>query len=180
MTLSRAPVIGFALFLALYGASHLAVAEEILSVDGGGTGSSSFEQGSLLFMGSSTISQSNANLFWDDLNQRLGIGTTTPSRALEFGVNKGIQLSTDNNTHDVTGLIRLQSLTDEAKATIAYLDKTGQEVIWLQTHDYLTYPTNRHKHSACCTPTARDLRSASACARGLQPSQTAAPVCTLQ
>jgi hypothetical protein len=46
----------------------------------------------------------------------------------------------------LTGLIQLQSLNNEAKATIAYLDASGHEVIWLQAHDYLTYPSNRHHH----------------------------------
>ena len=40
-------------------------------------------QGSILFAGASgLLSQDNSNLFWDDTNDRLGIGTTTPTRKL--------------------------------------------------------------------------------------------------
>jgi len=35
--------------------------------------------GSVLFSNGTTIAQDNANLFWDDTNNRLGIGTATPS-----------------------------------------------------------------------------------------------------
>jgi hypothetical protein len=36
--------------------------------------------GSILFGGASgLLAQDNANLFWDDTNNRLGIGTTAPS-----------------------------------------------------------------------------------------------------
>jgi|GEM_PF-2214110 len=38
--------------------------------------------GSLLFSNGSTIAQDNANLFWDDTNNRLGIGTASPSKVL--------------------------------------------------------------------------------------------------
>lgn len=54
-------------------------------------------QGSLLFIGSaSTLQQDNPNLFWDDTNNRLGIGTTTPAAPLDIrspgGSNHGIHL----------------------------------------------------------------------------------------
>lgn len=133
-------------------------AQGILGINDGGTGVSLLTAGSVLFMGTSTISQNTSNLFWDDTNKRLGIGTSSPLQALELGVNKSIQLSTDENTQNVTGLIRLQSLTDEAKAIIAYLDKSGKEVIWLQTHDYLTYPTNKHKHFSIEASDAKGLK----------------------
>ena len=49
--------------------------------------------GSVLFSNGTTIAQDNANLFWDDTNNRLGIGTTTPSVALTiFGTNELLQI----------------------------------------------------------------------------------------
>jgi len=40
--------------------------------------------GSVLFAGTSgVLQQDNANFFWDDANNRLGIGTATPTKALE-------------------------------------------------------------------------------------------------
>ena len=42
--------------------------------------------GSVLFVGTGGIfAQDNANLFWDDTNNRLGIGTTSPQAALHVG-----------------------------------------------------------------------------------------------
>jgi len=68
------------------------------------------------------------------------------SPAQDMGINKKLRFSTDESTNVVTGLLQLQSMNREAKATLAYLDETGQEVIWLQAHDYLKYPENRHRH----------------------------------
>lgn len=42
----------------------------------------SLTNGSVLFSNGTTIAQDNANLFWDDTNNRLGIGTATPSAIL--------------------------------------------------------------------------------------------------
>jgi len=39
--------------------------------------------GSVLFSNGTTIAQDNSNLFWDDTNNRLGIGTATPAYALD-------------------------------------------------------------------------------------------------
>jgi len=51
-----------------------------LVVGNGGTGTSSaFTSGSIVFAGASGVySQDNANLFYDNTNDRLGVGTTTP------------------------------------------------------------------------------------------------------
>src|SRR3990167_8844449 len=41
-------------------------------------------EGSVLFAGASgTYSQDNANFFWDDTNNRLGIGNATPATTLD-------------------------------------------------------------------------------------------------
>jgi len=54
--------------------------------------STSLTSGSILFAGSNgLISQDNANLFWDNTNKRLGIGTTTPSQKLTVTGNIGLQ-----------------------------------------------------------------------------------------
>lgn len=56
-----------------------------LGVTRGGTGTgTAFTAGSIVFAGASGVySQDNANLFWDDSNNRLGIGTTSPGYAVE-------------------------------------------------------------------------------------------------
>jgi hypothetical protein len=55
-----------------------------LAVSRGGTGTgTAFTAGSVIFAGTSGVySQDNANLFWDDSNNRLGIGTATPGTIL--------------------------------------------------------------------------------------------------
>jgi hypothetical protein len=45
--------------------------------------------GSVLFSNGTTIAQDNSNLFWDDTNNRLGIGTATPSYTLQFSNHIG-------------------------------------------------------------------------------------------
>jgi len=72
--------------------------------------------GSLLFAGASgVLAQDNANIFWDDTNNRLGIGTTTPNNAIQvaglinfndatfstsIGRDAGISLNTTGNLYN--------------------------------------------------------------------------------
>lgn len=57
-----------------------------LPVANGGSGTTTqFTAGSVVFAGASGVySQDNANLFWDDTNNRLGIGNTSPTQALDI------------------------------------------------------------------------------------------------
>ena len=45
--------------------------------------STSLTAGSVVFSDGSNLSQDNANFFWDDANERLGIGTATPGRSVD-------------------------------------------------------------------------------------------------
>lgn len=53
-----------------------------LPVSRGGTGAGSFLSGSILFSNGTTFAQDNSNFFWDDINNRLGIGTASPATIL--------------------------------------------------------------------------------------------------
>jgi len=62
-----------------------------LGVERGGTGASALAGGSVLFAGGTptAISQDNANLYWDNTNKRLGVGTTTPQSRLVLAGSGG-------------------------------------------------------------------------------------------
>jgi hypothetical protein len=64
----------------------------VVPVAQGGTGTSTtFTTGSVIFAGAAGVySQDNANFFWDDANNRLGIGTTAPNHLLHVGSNAGV------------------------------------------------------------------------------------------
>jgi hypothetical protein len=65
---------------ALYSTSASTLVAGTLPVAAGGTGTATaFTTGSVVFAGASgTYTQDNANFFWDDTNNRLGIGTSAP------------------------------------------------------------------------------------------------------
>ena len=73
-------------------------------------------EGSVPFINSSgDLAQDNSNLFWDDSNNRLGIGTTSPSSALHISGGTGsvdvlIEADTDNSgeSHQISHVIFLQ------------------------------------------------------------------------
>ncbi|MEX2514736.1 MAG: immunoglobulin-like domain-containing protein [Candidatus Paceibacterota bacterium] len=61
----------------------LSVANNILNLDDVETFSTSLLAGSVVFSDGSTLTEDNANFFWDDANNRLGIGTTSPASKLD-------------------------------------------------------------------------------------------------
>ena len=67
---------------------------------------SSMTLGSVLFAGTGgLVSQDNANFFWDDTNNRLGVGVTSPSYALDVGANNASTILSrvkQSNTAGVT------------------------------------------------------------------------------
>jgi hypothetical protein len=62
----------------------------------------SLTSGSVLFSNGSTIAQDNANFFWDDTNNRLGIGTASPAALLhvsQSGANTQLRIG-NNSAYD--------------------------------------------------------------------------------
>jgi len=79
---------------------HSILWQGLLPLSRGGTGASSFTDGSIPFIHSGVFSQDNSNLFWDNTNKRLGIGTSSPSVALE--VNGSFKATNLNTSADST------------------------------------------------------------------------------
>lgn len=63
-----------------------------MPVSKGGTGNTSYTNGSVLFSDGTNIAQNNNQLFWDNTNARLGIGTNSPSAKLNIA-GGGIKLA---------------------------------------------------------------------------------------
>lgn len=72
-----------------------------LAVSRGGTGTgTAFTAGSVLFAGASGVySQDNANFFWDDANNRLGIGSNAPKAPLDVKLAAGRWMTTKYDTN---------------------------------------------------------------------------------
>lgn len=51
----------------------------ILPIARGGTNLGAYTSGSVIFFDGTSLNQDNANLFWDNTNKRLGIGTSSPT-----------------------------------------------------------------------------------------------------
>jgi hypothetical protein len=86
----------------------------ILPVANGGTATSTaFTAGSIVFAGASGVyTQDNANLFWDDTNNRLGLGTASPAVALSVSTTDAILIpvgTTAQRPTGATGYLRYNS-----------------------------------------------------------------------
>ena len=78
----------------------------LLPLSRGGTGANSFLSGSILFSNGTSVTQDNQNLFWDDSNNRLGIGITQPTATLEVRGTGPAPISIFNSTYTDGGFIR--------------------------------------------------------------------------
>ncbi len=75
------------------------VANVDVTTGGGGTPVTGGTVGSVLFVGTgSTLAQDNANFFWDDANNRLGIGTAAPGYGLDVQNNNSITANFQRTT----------------------------------------------------------------------------------
>src|SRR5574343_32950 len=106
-----------------------------VSIGGNVTGGTA---GSVLFVGAgSVLAQDNANFFWDDTNNRLGIGTPTPEAPLEIvtvGTTGLSYLATNYSTNGAGPYLRLrQSRGTEAAPTIV---SSGDDLGYLQFQGY--------------------------------------------
>ena len=86
-----------------------------LGVANGGTGTATaLTAGSVVFAGASGVySQDNANLFWDDANNRLGIGTSAPTTQLDIHGSGNLALRR-NSTDSVPQILLSQAGTGDS------------------------------------------------------------------
>jgi|GEM_PF-1726015 len=59
---------------------------------------SGLTKGSVIFQGDNGLTQDNANFFWDDVNNRLGLGTKTPAQTLDIKGNLGLTHAADGTS----------------------------------------------------------------------------------
>jgi hypothetical protein len=111
----------------------------------GGTGTTTFATGSLLFYGGSTITEDNANLFWDSSSKFLGLGTKTPSQRLEIVGNIKLSGTLYAGTSVAIGTTTARHALDVAGAMYSELVTTSSSVNWnagnVQTITLSTSPT---------------------------------------
>ena len=102
-----------------------------LPVANGGTNASTFNAGSVVFAGASgtSLTQDNSNLFWDDTNNRLGIGTSSPSYPLSIINNTSMVNATNyipfNNTTINSVTSNIQSYQIGTQYTVRQNVATG-------------------------------------------------------
>ncbi len=83
---------------------HSIVWQGQLPLSRGGTGTSSFTSGSVLFSDGNIITQNNLKLFWDNANSRLGIGTSSPTATLDVNGTAKVTSLTSANDSIINGL----------------------------------------------------------------------------
>jgi hypothetical protein len=87
--------------------TNVVTATPVIPVANGGTGAATFTQGQVLFgTGATTALSSTSNFFWDNVNQRLGLGTNTPSYPVQINASVNVTLGNYGylNSTSPTGL----------------------------------------------------------------------------
>ncbi len=93
-----------------------------VSVGGGGTGNISFTAGSVIFSNGTILTEDNANFFWDDTLNNLGLGTTSPIHTLEVQGHVGIVVtSTENDAHGLEIVANAAGFADFKAIDIDYI-----------------------------------------------------------
>lgn len=104
--------------------------------------------GSVLFAGTSgVLSQDNSNLFWDNTNKRLGIGTTSP----------GANLSVIKNADSANTFYLLNNSTGTSARNLFLIGQASTG----GTYGYLSYINSGYTSSGLLTPNTTLLASAS-------------------
>jgi hypothetical protein len=114
-TSGAATLIGNTLNIPQYGGGGMAIGGSITSATAG----------SVLFAGTSgVLQQDNANFFWDDTNNRLGIGTSTPQNIVDIQANTNasaiIKLTNTSTGTGARNIITVGDFTGNAYGYLGY------------------------------------------------------------
>ncbi len=95
----------------------------LITVPKGGTGRiTPMIKGSVVFSDGSKLEEDNANFFWDDTNNRLGLGTNTPEHTLEVQGHAGIvHTATENDQHGLEIIANAATFADFKALDIDYI-----------------------------------------------------------
>jgi len=86
------------------------------------TGAGSFTTGSVIFWGSSSFDQDNANFFYDNTNNRVGIGTNVPLDTLHVvGAMELDHTATENDDHALEMVVNANGFSDVKALDIDYI-----------------------------------------------------------
>ena len=117
-----------------------------LPTSSGGTGSTaSLTQGSVVFSGAAGVfSQDNANFFWDDTNNRLGVGTTLPAYRFEARTDaaSGFNWVASNNNTATGGFGAGFLATTGAGSSYFYMRGDGVAYVENASNNPLAFATN--------------------------------------
>ena len=84
--------------------------------------SASFTTGSVIFWGASSFAQDNPNFFYDDTNNRLGLGITTPLDTLHVvGAMQLDHVATENDDHAIEIVANANGFSDVKAIDIDYI-----------------------------------------------------------
>lgn len=87
--------------------------------------SASFTTGSVIFWGASSFAQDNPNFFYDDTNNRLGLGITTPLDTLHVvGAMQLDHVATENDDHAIEIVANANGFSDVKAIDIDYITGT--------------------------------------------------------
>lgn len=107
----------------------------IVPIANGGTGTNTtFTEGSVLFAGiNGGYAQNNANIFWNNTNARLGVGTSAPMQTLD--VNGGLRVANgviQNGNTAVTGTVDLGLYSQTVNSTLRFVTNNGRHVFYTE------------------------------------------------
>jgi len=80
--------------------------------------------GRVLFQGTGNVLQQSSSLFWDGTNERLGIGTSTPTSALDLFGSIGLGSASSVGLNAVSGRITFKNGTNNTRIESVQIDGT--------------------------------------------------------